>query len=346
MQYWTTNDQPVGEQFSYWREVLCQAFTPLAAERSGTSAQTGLTSWVRGDRLASVNCVEVSSRTQLIRHGASEIRRTNDEHVFVNLMLQGQCRVTQHGRSVVVRPGGYSLVDTTSEYDQEYVEDPNGGEWRVLSFRVPRTQLVPLLADSSAFTAVAHDGKLGGIDQVVVSTMLSIWENLGRLEQASSQAAEAALVAVLASTAGATRQPAEGEVEDLDAALRASINRHVALNLRDGRTDLSATRTAARFGISVRKLHKLYELTDRSYARTVLGLRLDACIRELTDPATNYSLTDIATRWGFCDLSHLNRAFRVNLGCLPSAYRQKGAAAAIAPTELENAPALPQPRVS
>ena len=52
MRYWTTADRPIREQFSYWREVICEAFTPLAAQRTAAHRQSGpqepgLTSWVQ-----------------------------------------------------------------------------------------------------------------------------------------------------------------------------------------------------------------------------------------------------------------------------------------------------------
>lgn len=90
MRYWTTVDRPVGEQFSYWREVICEAFTPLATEqrsahRPSGPRQAGIESWVRSNPLTTTNCAEVVSATQLITHGEAEVRRTESDHVFVNL---------------------------------------------------------------------------------------------------------------------------------------------------------------------------------------------------------------------------------------------------------------------
>jgi AraC-like DNA-binding protein len=77
----------------------------------------------------------------------------------------------------------------------------------------------------------------------------------------------------------------------------------------------------------VRKLHALYEGSERTFAQTVTAMRVDACARELATGTSAGSLSDAAARWGFCDLSHLNRVFRSQKGCLPSEYRARAAGA-------------------
>jgi AraC-like DNA-binding protein len=58
-----------------------------------------------------------------------------------------------------------------------------------------------------------------------------------------------------------------------------------------------------------------------------MALRVEACARELSAGPGARTLTDTAARWGFADLSHMNRVFRSRYGCLPSEFRQGGRAA-------------------
>jgi AraC-like DNA-binding protein len=325
MRHWTTTNRPATEQFSYWREVICQAFTALTTDRTEDHRtvgppEPGITSWVRSSPLTAVNCAEVSSRSQLINHGAAEVRRTESDEVFVNLMIRGHSVVSQGGRTIVVPAGSFSFVDTTSEYRQDYIEDPAKREWRVVSFRVPRPQLVPFLADPRSFTAVGHDARAGGIASVVASTMLATWNQIEALDRGAKDAAETALTAVLAAAAGGGDVLRDASRETLDAALRASVNRYLAANLH-GAADLSAARVARRFGVSVRKLHGIYAGSGHSYSQTIMALRLEGCARDLRTGHGFRSMTDLAARWGFSDLSHLNRAFRGRYDCLPSEFR-------------------------
>ncbi len=204
------------------------------------------------------------------------------------------------------------MFDTTDSYRLTY-----SGEWQVLSFRVPRARLLPLVADPGGFTAVAHDGARGGIAAMVTSTMTSIWRHVEALDDLAAQSAETALLTLLAAAAGDVGTDRETRRDALDLALRASVNRYLAGNLHQ---DLSAARVAGHFGISVRKLHGLYQHTDRTFAQTVMALRVDACARDLA-AGPHRTLTDTAAQWGFADLSHMNRVFRARYGCLPSEYR-------------------------
>lgn len=315
MPYLTTRDKPLAEQFSYWREVVLEVCTPLRVERGDVPAEQGFDSSLRFAKLMSTNCARIRSRSQSMIHGIPEIRRQNSEDVFISLQISGTCRAAQSDRSCLVPPGGFAMFDTAQPYRLTHTGDADSGEWRALSFRVPRTRLVPLLPDPDSFTAVTHDSTAGGIAGVVASTMRGIWDTVETLDPDAAHAAETALVTLLAATV-------VGHVEsgrDTDTMLRAEVHRYLTANLH--RSDLSAPRVARHVGISVRKLHGLFEHTPETFAQTVRSLRLAACARELAAGTGNRTLTDIATRWGFADLSHLNRVFRARYGCLPSEYR-------------------------
>lgn len=325
MRAWTTTDLAVPEQFSYWREVICEAFTPLAVERSGsrrgrTPDELGIASWVRSSVLSATNCAEIMSGTQLITHGPNEVRRTRSDNVFVNLQLRGSCLGTQGGRRCVVPAGSFALFDTTSEYRLDFLGDDATQEWHVLSFRVPRAQLVPLLVDPHSFTAVTHNAKVAGAANLVASTMTAVWQNIEQLDYDARDSTDMAFSTILASAMGENVAQPEASRAEIDKALRASIVRYLSVAVAQNR--ITAEDVASRFAISVRKLHQLFEGSELSFGRTVALLRVEGCARELTSASGGLSLAAIASRWGFADQSHLSRAFRAHFGCTPSEYRE------------------------
>jgi AraC-like DNA-binding protein len=100
------------------------------------------------------------------------------------------------------------------------------------------------------------------------------------------------------------------------AAIKADISRHL--------TDeaLSPAAVAARHGITLRYLHKLFEDDGRTYSRFVLDGRLDLAHRRLREPrAIARTVSAIAHDAGFGDLSYFNRTFRTRYGRTPSEVR-------------------------
>ena len=323
MRYWTTVDRPVGEQFSYWREVICEAFTPLATEQRSAHRppgprQPGIESWVRSNPLTTTNCAEVVSATQLITHGEAEVRRTESDHVFVNLQLRGHCVGGQGGRTCIVRPGGFAMFDTTAEYRLEFVGEPTTQEWHVVSFRVPRAQLIPLLADPHGFTAVTHDAAAEGSAALVASTMMSIWKNVGSLDRAGTEAADTAFTALLGRGSW-WWGPAARHLQERARRLVARLDQPLRGGEPPARRPVRSSCVAAFRHLSP-QASPVVRGHGTGLAQTVMTLRVEACARELAS-GTRQSMTELASRWGFCDLSHLNKVFRSRYDCLPSQCR-------------------------
>jgi AraC-like DNA-binding protein len=321
--YWNTADHPVEDQLSYWADVVCEAFTPLSPARTrrhlAHSRQAdGLSGWVRSASLTSTNCAEIASCTQRLSHGNTEVRRSPDEVVFVNLQLTGSCRGQQDGRRCRVTPGSFALFDTTRPYQLEFEESEDGEPWRVLSFRVPREQLTCLMPGNEAFTGVTIDGR-SGPGLVAATMMASLWASRHDLSVPSRRALDHAYSQVVATALGAFEQPDGVGRAGVDAALRATVARFVAERLTLGAVRVEDA--AAHVGVSVRKLHQLYSGTGTTFATHVREMRLRGVARELADPTVNPPITEIATRWGFCDGGHLSREFRRHHDCTPTEYR-------------------------
>jgi AraC-like DNA-binding protein len=86
---------------------------------------------------------------------------------------------------------------------------------------------------------------------------------------------------------------------------------------------LSVGAVAARHGISARYVHKLFEPTGVTFSEFVLARRLANAHAALVDRRfDDRSITSIALRVGFGDLSYFNRTFRRRFGKTPSDVRK------------------------
>ena len=91
-------------------------------------------------------------------------------------------------------------------------------------------------------------------------------------------------------------------------------------NLHD--PDLSPQQAADHIGISIRTLHSRFRQIDHTFGRWVLESRLEACGTALRDSKQRQlTISEIAYRWGFSDLSYFSKAFRAQFDMTPGEWR-------------------------
>lgn len=314
MHVWSTLDFPSHQQFSYWREVLCEAFITLNPERKGTGAFAGT---VTAHPVAEVNVTTVSSIDQRVLRGAREIRKMPLDYYFLNLQLKGECRFVQSGREALVRSNSFAIVDTTEPYELDY-----RGDWELYSFRIPKRMLNPLLAspDQSTATLVTKDQPLG---LLAIDFLQSVARRPDAFPREVGRSLARTMVELIGLALGAAPDAAEVARASVGQAMRNSILKYVDANLDN--PSFSAEMAARHFGISSRYLHKVFELGDLSFGETLLARRLDRCAYELTR-RPYLPISEIALTWGFNDISHFNHTFRKRFGVSPTEVRRSGRA--------------------
>jgi len=102
---------------------------------------------------------------------------------------------------------------------------------------------------------------------------------------------------------------------------RRLIARHLA------NPELSPSMVAGLLGVSVRHMHMLFEMADRSFSQTVTAARLKHSRRLLVE-APERLIADIAFASGFESLATFYRAFNSAFGMAPGDFRNQEAASA------------------
>jgi AraC family transcriptional regulator, positive regulator of tynA and feaB len=312
MRSWNTEELPDHEQFTYWREVLCEAFVTLRPERPREQNSDRFPSRVTAHPLSTINVTTVQSKAHHVIRGDAEIRRSPHEVYFLNLQLAGRCRYETEGRETIVGPNEFAIVDSTRPYFLDFMDD-----WKVFSFRIPRHMLRPLLQAPERSTGICvSSGDVLG--EITVGFLKSV---ATRMEDVPSEAMEPLagdLVSLSALSLGATEEARMGQRQSARRGLYAAIVKFIETNLADPL--LSAPSVAAHFRISTRYLHRVFEERDKSFGQVVLERRLLRCAGDL-GASVDFRISDVAFRWGFSDISHFNRSFRQRFGFSPREYR-------------------------
>ena len=305
MASWSTDTIEERERFSFWREAVCQSLFNLSPEASPGLFSGHMTARSSG-QLRFV--LSESTRYQFVRT-KRDIASAPSDHYSIYLQLRGQTVISQGDESFLFQPNDIAISDGREPFSVALCDDRGRRAMAVVpraivDRRAPWLRQSPLhkLASSLPFADLArsHLVRLSSNDLSESATSL-LTDNLCNL-------------LALASAPDVTldRMQPELQIEALLAFCRQ--------NLHDAA--LSPHLVAARFGISVRTLHLRFEKLGQSFGRWLLENRLDACGRALRDPhQRSISISEIAYRWGFNDLSHFNKAFRARFGMAPSEMR-------------------------
>lgn len=93
------------------------------------------------------------------------------------------------------------------------------------------------------------------------------------------------------------------------------------------RPGLSPLAVATELGVSVRQLHLLFEPTGRSFARTLMAMRLGEARRMIQGVMSTRPIADVAYACGFDSMATFYRVFRQTYGMTPNELRAEKIAA-------------------
>lgn len=306
----STNDYAPQDRAPQWCEWVWKHFGGLQSDLYGDTEFDGhLTSAKAGD----VILTRLEANRHRVVRTMDMVRGSGEGYLKIVAPLHGRAGVEQEGRQAWVRPGAWTIYDTTGSYS---VANPERVEHLIVM--VPRA----LLHDHGLRLENLMARPVGGatgIARVALTTMRSTFEELPNMSPDAAQGAGELITQLvrlsLIELAGHHTQLTQRE------ALKDRIRGYVALHLRD--PQLSAEQIATALNCSKRHLYNAFTEESYSLASYIQNLRLDACLRSLQHPDQGMRpITDIAMHWGFNNLSHFSRVFRERTGQSPSEFRR------------------------
>jgi AraC-like DNA-binding protein len=296
-----------------WSEAHERIFFPIGVRFVLDDASRGR---IQGRQLGQIAAYRVASDPSVVRRTAAAIRSLDPEQLLVATQLRGSTVIEQEDRMSVFGPGDLSTWDSSHPFRATHAEP-----FDLLLLALPWTLLGPRRDVICRQTAgrIAHGSVTG---RFAASFFRQVWGLLDGEGSTARQEDIADGVTAVVRALCFPQAPDNASTRQLRGyALLPSIKAYIDRNLGD--PSLGPEAIAQAHYISTRYLHKLFALDEVTVSDWVRHRRLEACRRDLRDPALAHeTISDIGRRWGLSNPAHFSRVFRAAYGCTASDLRR------------------------
>jgi AraC family transcriptional activator of tynA and feaB len=319
----STDATPIPERAVLFQHEMQRLFAMSLAVR--TSPPNPLSAQMlayRGRRLHLAALKFSPHSTVSVPSGASTHSR-----LLVSLHKDGVAVVCQGGRENRIEPGDVFLIDPARPFSIET------GDVTSHSVYLPTSAVRSLVPQLDDLTAVPIRGD--GAAAVFRAAMTQVFASITTLQDDVADCLGEALPALLAAAlipCASARMPSR---------LRQLHKRRIMQFVHDHLCDpdLDADTIARGVCLSARHLYELFADEDEPLMKWVWSERLGRCARDLQTPALeSRTIGEIAYRWGFNDVSHFSRAFKLRYTATPREWRKRADQDAVARRTSASAP--------
>ncbi|MFB7012427.1 MULTISPECIES: helix-turn-helix domain-containing protein [unclassified Streptomyces] len=295
-----------GDRTAAWERALSQVFAGLEVAVDGDHPWAGE---LTAERLGALQIATEEFGPGTILRGARSVAADPSSHILVRLQLAGTAMLLQDGRVAELRPGRLAFHDARRPYR---IVLPTRQRARVLM--MPRALLRLEEGQLSALTATVVDDAAEGAAALLLPLLCGLVDEIMRTPATGRDHLARIAAEILATLAleQVSSPPVPALWERITASAQARLQN----------PGLSPQNIADQHGISLRYLHRLFQLQGTTVNAWVRTRRLESAREELAAAdATHRSIAAVAARWGFTNPSHFSRTFRETYGMSPVRWR-------------------------
>jgi AraC family transcriptional regulator, positive regulator of tynA and feaB len=300
------------DRFDYWHSVACKN---LIVHDATPECRPTFEAELHAGALAELGLVLFETAPMRVSHTRDHCTRMQSDEVFVCRLISGQLVLEQAGREVDMKAGDMTLLDPLLPYEGKFSA---GVELLVL--KAPRRSMearVGRITDMVTRTMKPAEAEHG-----LASAFLAMLPDYaGQLGTVAIETVKNQTLDLIAVSLAKTQERPRPYLSSAKAS--ALLNVRAAIEARLTDPGLDAETVAAAAGVSVRYANALLAQEGTSIVRLIQSRRLACCHRALQDPLQAHrNVSEIASAWGFSDMTHFGRRFKTAYGVLPSELRR------------------------
>ena len=309
-----SNDIPEKERLSHWSRMIRTSFYPMEADRPSSMHEPfsgRIVSWATGDTISNHH------RSTPYRFRRTEKTIGEREVGMFTLGIPRRGKVEQEfANSPPLQFNAHEILLFDTDVPWE-LWSPQGFDNN--SILVPRSRFDPYIGDTSLLDprVIGFNHRLHGMLHSTVNAFLK----LGELDRAVVEGAIQVLVHLVATAYGLHPDDDPSVGQSFNEARLIQATQFISANYNNPR--LNAQAVAAHLGVSVRRLHALYEPTGGSVARQILATRIERA-KEMLLLQGARPVVEVAYACGFYSHSTFYRCFVEATGKTPGEFRSSG----------------------
>jgi AraC-like DNA-binding protein len=293
-----------------WRDLLRSMSGRYYSEGIEPVSFSG---WVRPVSVRGFTALDIGSNAQRVERTYQDVRHDGADHYFTLFPAGGELAMIHNDQAVRLAVGDVALVDAARP--ATYSAD-NGEQWSTVSLSLPRQSLVSHLGFEPQGGLYRSDGTPAG------RLLFDLIRSSGNGEVSALSPADSHMQLAVYDLVGALFAPTEPSSGSRHAdKLFARIRNIIKDRCAD--PDFGPHEVAAKAGISLRYLQKLFTEHGSTCSEFIYSLRLDQAARLLHRRGSlraSQPLSEIAYACGFRDYTHFARKFRQRFGHPPGAH--------------------------
>ncbi len=308
----STADVHPRDRFDYWHDVACRN---IVNHDSEPDCRQNFRAELQSGVLANIDLILFENSPMTIQHTARQATRLNADELFICRQMAGALAVEQDGREIVLEGDGITLIDPRRPYSAKSFVGS-----RILVLKIPRRLLEARVGNTRLLTACSirpsgPDSKLAAAFLAMLPTHAAGLSPMTD-EIAENQALDLIAISLAKATEGRTPRVSYARSMVL-MKVRTAIEARLTDPALDPETVAAAAGVAKRYANSVLAEH------GTSITQFIQSRRLERCRVALEDPLqTHRTVSEIAYGWGFSDMTHFGRKFKLTYGASPREYRK------------------------